>query len=146
MPLLLVFGFIALEFWLIVAAGEHFGAGPVLLWLLGATLLGMSLIARGGARTLRRAQASLQRGELPTADLFEGLIGAVAGVLLILPGFITDALAVILLIVGTVLKRRIARLMAAQVARVRPDLRQPVTIEGEVVRRDDEPPGPPRLR
>jgi UPF0716 protein FxsA len=143
MPLPLFFGFIALELWLIIAAGERFGAGPVLLWLLGAAMIGMALIASGGAAAMRRAQASMARGELPAAELFEALIGAVAGVLLVLPGFITDVFAILLLIVGAVLKRRIARLLAAQVARVRPDLRQPVTIEGEVLRRD--PPDPPRL-
>jgi UPF0716 protein FxsA len=144
MPLLLVFGFIALEIWLIVEASERFGSGPVLLWLFGSAILGMTLIARGGAATMRRAQASMSRGELPTADLFEGLIGALAGVLLVLPGFITDVFAILLLIVGAVLKRRVARLLAAQVAKVRPDLRQPVTIEGEVVRRGrQDPPGLP---
>jgi UPF0716 protein FxsA len=144
MPLLLIFGFIALELWLIIAAGERFGAGPVLLWLLGAAMLGMALIARGGAAAMRRAQASMSRGELPAAELFEALIGAIAGVLLVLPGFITDVMAVVLLIAGTILKRRIARLLIAQVARARPDLRQPVTLEGEIVRRGP-PDEPPRL-
>lgn len=145
MPVLLVFAFVVLEIWLLIAAGTYFGAGLVLLWLLGAALLGMMLIVRGGASAMRRAQASIARGELPAAELFEALTGAIAGVLLVLPGFITDAMAIVLLIAGTLLKRRLARLLVTQVARMRPDLRTPVTIEGEVVARRG-PPEPPALR
>ncbi len=135
MPLLAVVLFIGLETWGILRMAEHLGGGPVLLYLLGAVLLGGAMIARGGLNALIRMRSAVSRGELPAADIFQGLVTAFAGLLLILPGFITDLLAVSLLISGAGIKKRLGEQLSAKVAQARPDLKQPVTLDGEYRRK-----------
>lgn len=67
------------------------------LWLVSA-FFGGWLMQEQGMATLNRAQASLNRGTLPMGDLFEGLCVFGAGALLIMPGFISDIVALALLV------------------------------------------------
>jgi UPF0716 protein FxsA len=48
--------------------------------------------------TLARAQRNMAQGALPAMEMMEGVALAVAGVLLITPGFITDSIGFLLLI------------------------------------------------
>lgn len=136
MPLLVLAGFIGLETWGIIQAIHRFGGGPVLLWLLGAAMAGVWVIAHGGVTAIRRIQAAVQRGELPAAEVFSGLINVFAGLLLILPGFVTDIIAISLLIAGGGIRKRLGEKLSMQVAQARPDLKQPVTLDGEFRRKD----------
>jgi UPF0716 protein FxsA len=135
MPLAILIVFVALETWGIVRMIERIGAGYVGLWLLGAVLVGGWLIVNGGLTAIARIRVAVSRGELPAAEIFTGLITAFAGLLLILPGFITDALAVSLLISGAGVKKRLGERLSATVAQARPDLKKPVTLDGEFRRR-----------
>ncbi|MBI3444596.1 MAG: FxsA family protein [Magnetospirillum sp.] len=51
-----------------------------------------------GLAMLLDARARLEQGETPLAAAFDGLCLAAAGILLVLPGFITDAMAGLLLL------------------------------------------------
>jgi UPF0716 protein FxsA len=135
MPFAILILFIALETWGILRMIERLGAGYTGLWLLGAALLGGWLIVNGGLKAIARIRIAVSRGELPAAEIFAGLITAFAGLLLILPGFITDLIAVSLLISGAGVKRRLGERLSATVAQARPDLKKPVTLEGEYRRR-----------
>lgn len=136
MPLIVLIIFIGLETWGISRMIERFGGGPVLVWLLAAMVIGGWLIAHGGATAIARVRSAAARGELPAADIFQGLITAFAGVLLILPGFITDLLAVSLLISGAGVKKYLGERLSAKVAEARPDLKKPVTLDGSYRRKD----------
>ena len=135
MPFIILLVFVGLETWGILRMMERIGGGPVLLWLLGAALLGGVMIARGGLNALARVRIAVARGELPAAEIFQGLITAFAGLLLIVPGFITDLLAVSLLISGAGIKKRLGERLSASVAQARPDLKKPVTLDGEYRRK-----------
>ena len=54
---------------------------------------------------LDRARAALAAGEFPTSELFDGLFVLLAGFLLIMPGFFTDVLGILLFIPA--LRRRL---------------------------------------
>lgn len=133
MPLLLLVGWIVLESWLVVRAVDLVGGLPVTLWLLAAAAAGVLLIRQQGLRCVREMQLATARGELPTLPLLEGLVVLVAGLLLIVPGFLTDAVGASLLLLG--LRKRLAVRLGDGIAKARPDLRQPVTLEGEYRRR-----------
>jgi UPF0716 protein FxsA len=135
MPFLLLIGLVGLETWGILQAVHRVGGGPVLAWMIGAAIIGIWLIRRSGMNAIRLMQLSIARGELPAVEIFQALITAFAGLLLILPGFITDVIAVSLLIGGGGLKRGIAQKLSAQMAQARPDLKKPVTLDGEFRRR-----------
>jgi UPF0716 protein FxsA len=128
--LLLVAGFLLLEGWLLVQAVEALGGWPVALWVLATGVLGLYVIRRQGLATLRLIQQATTRGELPAQEWMEGLLLFAAGLLLILPGLLLDGLALGLLLPWG-LRRRLGTRLYTGMARSRPDLRQPVTLEGE---------------
>jgi UPF0716 protein FxsA len=136
MPFIILAVFIGLETWGILRMTERIGGHWVLAWLLAAAVIGGWMIAHGGLTALARVRAAVARGELPAAEIFQGLITAFAGLLLILPGFVTDVLAVSLLISGAGVKKRLGERLSATVAQARPDLKKPVTLDGEYRRRD----------
>lgn len=124
------------EILLMLKAAEAWGAGHVFLWLIGCALLGAWWIRRQGLRALHQLQQARIRGELPALPMIEGLLGLLAGVLLMVPGFISDALAVLLMIGAG--RRRSARWVQHGMQRAHPELRgtaSPITIDGEYRRR-----------
>lgn len=133
MPLIIVLIlWIGLEAWLISRLAERIGGGDVLLLLLAAAVGGLALIRRQGLRTVRELRLAAQRGELPGPVLLEGLVVIMAGVLLLLPGLVSDALALSVLLLGA--RRSLAQRLGEGIARARPDLKKPVTLEGEYKR------------
>jgi UPF0716 protein FxsA len=142
MPLLLTLSWLLLEAWIIGRLSTAIGAGLVVLILLAMAVLGVVVIQRQGLRTVREAQQSVARGELPVQPLMDGVMALVAGGLLIIPGFLSDVVALLLLL-GSV-RRRVARTVTRRMARRRPDLRAPVVIEGEYWEYGDNRRMPPR--
>lgn len=138
MRLLLLLGFLFLEGWLLLRAADALGGWPVLGWVILTAVLGLRVIRRQGLVTVRLIQQATTRGELPTRDWMESLLVFAAGVLLVLPGLLLDAVALGLLLPWG-LRAHLGTRLHQGMARARPDLRQPVTLEGEY-RREGEPP------
>lgn len=88
----------ALEIFVFVQVGQWIGYGWAVLALIAISLLGFWLVKREGLGTWRRAQAQLRAGEIPAAEAVDGALIAGAGLLLIVPGFITDAIGLLLLL------------------------------------------------
>jgi UPF0716 protein FxsA len=65
--------------------------------VLLAGFAGMAIIRLQGLATLRRVRSELDRGAMPGAALFDGACLVFAGLLLIIPGFLTDIVALLLL-------------------------------------------------
>lgn len=138
MPFLILAILIGIETYGVLQAIKLFGGAFTLLWLFGAAVAGAYVIAKGGMTTLRRVQLSVARGDLPTADLFAGLVTGFAGLLLILPGFFTDVIAISLLVGGGGIRKRLGEKLSGQMAQARPDLKRPVTLEGEYRRKPQD--------
>ncbi|WP_109079429.1 FxsA family protein [Aggregatibacter kilianii] len=92
-----VFLFIYAELSLLVWVGSHLGIFMLILLLIGSSLLGIVMIRARGWYTLTRAGQQLKQGELPTETLFNSVRWLIAGVLFVIPGFVSDILACILL-------------------------------------------------
>ena len=84
-----------------VVIGGRIGLGLTLLWLLAAGLLGLALIRHGGLNALLKLQTALNEGREPGHSLIDGAAMVAAGLLLIVPGFASDALALILILPTT---------------------------------------------
>lgn len=67
------------------------------LWL-GSAALGIVLIQRQGLGMLLRAQGLVNRRGVPVDEFFDGLCLVIAGLLFLVPGFISDFFAFMLLI------------------------------------------------
>lgn len=78
--------------------GSAIGLPATLLIILLTGMLGVFLTRRAGWLTGRRLRKALATGCDPTQEIMKGLILWLAGVALLLPGFVTDALGLLLLI------------------------------------------------
>jgi UPF0716 protein FxsA len=96
--LLILLGFPVLEIWLLVELGDLYG-GWVLAYVLIVAVLGWRLIRDERQLLAGRMMQALGIGDTPAKAMFLSIKNVVAGILLIIPGVITDALAAILLLV-----------------------------------------------
>ncbi|MFC7332346.1 FxsA family protein [Rhodocista pekingensis] len=76
--------------------GSAIGVLPTVLLVVLSALVGIGLLKRHGIDTLRRAQDRLDRGEPPVQEAFDGLCLALAGLLLVIPGFLSDIAGLLL--------------------------------------------------
>jgi UPF0716 protein FxsA len=74
-----------------IEVGGWLGLWPTLAVIVVTAVLGTALLRWQGLSTLARAQAALERGQLPLTEVFDGACLLVAGALLLTPGFVTDA-------------------------------------------------------
>lgn len=61
-------------------------------------LLGLIVVRAEGRRTLRRLRRTVARGEVPADEILDGGLVVLAGVLFLLPGIVTDAVALVLVL------------------------------------------------
>ena len=127
---LLLVGFTLLEWWLLIELGALWGAFTVLVIIVASALLGVRVLQLAGWRTWFDARQRLQRGESPAPELADGFLLAIAGFLLMLPGFISDAVGLVFL-VGPLRRHLAGRVAARSGVTGRGPGEGPVTIEGE---------------
>jgi UPF0716 protein FxsA len=87
-----------LEIIVLIQIGDEIGALPTVGWLICSALLGLALMRRQSYSTLLQARQKLEQGQVPALEMVEGLIIAFGGLLLIIPGFITDVMALFCLL------------------------------------------------
>lgn len=95
MGLLILAAFIAvpmIEIGLFIKVGGAIGLWPTLFIVVATAVAGTALLRQQGLGTLARLQQSLDRGEVPLEPIFDGFCLLAAGLLLLTPGFFTDAL------------------------------------------------------
>jgi UPF0716 protein FxsA len=110
------------ELYLLLRLGAHFGALPVLGLLLVSAVLGLLLARTEGARVLRQVQAALARGQQPDEAMLSGALVVGGGALLVLPGVLTDALGLVLLVPFSrrLVAARLRRSFAGRIVRMGP--------------------------
>lgn len=79
--------------------------------LAGGVVLGMTVLAGRGVSTMGKAAAAMQGGEPVGPVVVDGALIALAGVLFLVPGFVTDVVGLLLLVppVRALVRRRAAR-------------------------------------
>lgn len=123
-----------IEIGLFVEIGGRIGLWPTLAWVIGTGVAGVLILrvqAAAGAVTLRRGFSTRLD---PLSPLAMGVLAGLAGVLLFLPGFLTDAAGLVLLLppVRAALVARAAARMRARAGGGWADrARGPVVLEGE---------------
>lgn len=102
------------EGYLILAFNEAIGGWNTIGLIVLTSMVGAALVRREGLSVLRRAQQSLDRGQIPTNELINGVLLLIAAALILTPGFFTAGVGLLLLfpptraVVREVLKRRFA--------------------------------------
>ena len=77
---------------------DEIGFFMTLILLFLMTAIGIGLVRLEGVRTLYELQKSVERGAMPDEQVFNACCIALAGALMVLPGFISDFLGFLLLI------------------------------------------------
>ncbi len=82
----------------LIKAGALWGFWPTVGVVLAAGLLGATIVRHQGFSIGRSVQQSLNAGRLPVIEAFDGACVLAAGALLLFPGLLSDALAMLLLL------------------------------------------------
>lgn len=126
--LLVVLGLFALavaEISVLVALSNATSWVVTLLVLILVGAAGAWIVKREGTSAWRRVAASVRTGEVPTTSVLDGLLLMVAGFLLLLPGLLSDLLALALAVpqvrakVRDALTARLQRRIAARASNAR---------------------------
>lgn len=97
-PLILLLIWPILEIVAFIEVGGRIGAWPTVGLVVLAAVLGSLLLRWQGLAVLRRAQAAADRGEVPVGAVFEGFCIVAAAILLMVPGFLSDLLGLLLFV------------------------------------------------
>jgi UPF0716 protein FxsA len=89
------------EIYILITIGGQIGILPSIALVILTGIVGASLARSQGLQTLGRIQDSFQQGLVPGEELLNALLIAIAGVVLLTPGFLTDAAGLFLLIPAT---------------------------------------------
>jgi UPF0716 protein FxsA len=101
------------ELYLLIKVGSYLGAGLTILVVLGTGIVGAYRARLEGWRTWRHIDEELRQGRAPAGEMVDAALILAAGLLLITPGIITDAVGLALLlppvraIVKTYLRRKL---------------------------------------
>ena len=90
-----------LELFVIIRVAGGVGTLETIGLLIAVSVVGAWMVRRSGLGVLNQIRVRLERGELPTGELVDGLLILIAGALMLTPGFITDAVGLLLLFFPT---------------------------------------------
>lgn len=103
------------EIFVLVQVGQVIGPWWTILLLVLASIIGTWLVRREGGRAWRALTSALHTGRMPARELADGALILVGGTLMLTPGFVSDAVGVLLILPVT---RPLARgLLTRAVAR-----------------------------
>ena len=80
---------------------QNFGWGDAFLWCLLSGFVGLTIMRMQGGAALVELQASAQQGKMPGKSASHRLLMSLGGLLLILPGLLSDFIGVLLILPGT---------------------------------------------
>ena len=116
MPILVLFclllGLPLLEIYVLISVGQAIGAWQTVLLVVVTAVAGTWLLRWQGMATLARLRNALNEGRVPAQELLEGAVLLVTSVLLLTPGFVTDAVGLLCLLPSV--RQALARQIAAR--------------------------------
>jgi UPF0716 protein FxsA len=128
-------------FWVVAGQIGFFWALVLLIVVSG---FGPFIVRRVGFGILAHTRDRLERGEVPTRELFDGLVVLIGGVMIFVPGFIGDAFGLLLMIgpVRHLVIRLFSHRLARRLQRTTGTSRWQVVNARARPKRDDLPPLP----
>ena len=135
------------EIWLLFQVADQIGGWPTLGILVVGALLGAWLMRREGRRAWTALTEAFSSGRVPSGELVDAGLVLVGGVLLMLPGFVTDIIGFLFLLPLTrpAARKLVAFFVAHQISRLavpNPAARRGDIIEGETVDNEGPPSAP----
>jgi UPF0716 protein FxsA len=134
------------ELYVLVQVASAIGVLNALGLLLAISIIGGWIVKRQGVAMFQRAQLQITAGRMPTKEMADGVLLLLAGLLLLVPGFVTSAFGVLLLLppVRAVVRGVLVRRWTGKVTVIRSTYRGPIDTTATERPRDVEP-GRPEL-
>ena len=109
--LILIIGIPLIEIYLFIKIGSQIGAFNTVLLILTSAVIGVAYARYEGFNTLKSGIGHLVKNEMPVYEIISGATLAFAAFLLVLPGFATDLIGILLVIPFTrkILLRRFVK-------------------------------------
>ena len=104
--MLVLLGIPVAEIFFIIRVARDLGIPETIGLLVAVSVVGAWLVRRSGLGVLRQIRERLFRGEIPGKELVDGLLILLGGLLMLTPGFLTDAVGLLLLMPPTRLALR----------------------------------------
>lgn len=98
LPFMLIFSLAYIEISLFIKVAAALGVAITLLLVIFTSCVGISLVWNQGVKTLIQMQQKLAKGESPAQEMVKSVSLVLAGFLLLIPGFFTDFLGLLLLL------------------------------------------------
>jgi len=96
--ILFIIGIPAVEIYLIIKVGAVIGAFNTILLIFFTAIAGVYFAKIAGLSTLKSGLNQLVKNEIPIYEIISGATLAFAALLLIVPGFLTDIIGLLLII------------------------------------------------
>ncbi len=96
--IVLIFLLAYIEISLFIKVADVLGVAITMLLVVLTSCIGVSLVRNQGIKTLIQIRQKITAGEIPAAEMVKTISLMLAGVLLLLPGFLTDFLGLLLLL------------------------------------------------
>lgn len=91
-------GLIVLEYFSISQMAKWGGGWATFILIIAGFYFGLKLMRAQGIQALMASAQSMDAGSSPLTRIAEGVINALAGILFLFPGFVSDIIALILLL------------------------------------------------
>ena len=129
-PFFIIFiGIPAVEIFILIKVGGQIGALNTISLIFLTALIGVYIAKLQGIQTLKSGMLNLYQNKIPIYEIMSGASIAIAALLLIMPGFLTDSIGFLLLIPFT---RKILFSFTLKHKKSR-DTKDQKTIDGEIV-------------
>ena len=126
----------ALEIFFMIKIGSEIGALSTLALIFLTAILGVFFARVQGIQTLRSGFVNLYQNKVPIYELISGASIAIAAVLLIVPGFLTDLIGFILLIPFT--RRVLFKIIFKNKTTVDKHKEKINTVDGEIIKKEKD--------
>ena len=133
--LILILAIPIMEIIVLIKIGAHIGALNTVLLIFTTAIIGIYFARLQGLSTLRAGIKNIYENRTPIYELFSGASIAIAAVLLIIPGFLTDILGFTLLIPLT---RNLIIKMIIKKNNIKKNQNNNDVIDGEIIEKEKD--------
>ena len=126
----------ALEIFFMIKIGSEIGALSTLALIFLTAIIGVFFARVQGIQTLKSGLLNLYQNKIPIYELISGASIAIAAILLIIPGFLTDLVGFILLIPFT--RKILFKVILKNKSTIDEEKEKIDTIAGEIVKKDKD--------
>ena len=140
-----LFFYVYCEISLLVTIGSAIGVLPLILLMIAISAAGLWLLKLQGTLALLDVRKQIAQGSIPTQAVGTSVFFAIAGICLLIPGFLSDILALLLILPVTrnLLQRWVMKYFSRKVKVTSfyssyKTHEQPTTFDAEFERKQDE--------